>query len=46
MSAGYPRLADRIRKKGFDVVELAMGEFEKADGGVTCLSLIIPPITI
>lgn len=43
MPAGYPRLADCIRGKGFDVVELPIGEFEKADGGITCLSLIIPP---
>lgn len=42
MAAGYPLLADRIRRKGFEVVELPIGEFEKADGGITCLSLIIP----
>lgn len=42
MSASSPRLAKRLRDLGFDVVELDISEFEKADGGVTCLSLIVP----
>ncbi|MBI5428311.1 MAG: hypothetical protein HZA02_08565 [Nitrospinae bacterium] len=41
MSASSPRLAKRARDLGFAVVELDIGEFEKADGGVTCLSLLI-----
>jgi dimethylargininase len=41
MSTGYPRLADKIRAHGFHIIELEMSEFEKADGSVTCLSLII-----
>lgn len=40
MPEGFPDLADRIAQHGFEVVPLAMSEFEKADGGVTCLSLI------
>ncbi len=44
MPAGFPRVADQIRAHKFEVVELEMSEFEKADGGVTCLSLIIPQI--
>ncbi len=42
MPAGFPDLAGRIAKHGFEVIPLAMSEFEKADGGVTCLSLILP----
>ena len=41
LPAGFPRVADKIRGHGFQVIELEMSEFEKADGGVTCLSLII-----
>jgi dimethylargininase len=41
MPKGYPKVADEIRAHGFHVIELEMGEFEKADGSVTCLSLII-----
>jgi dimethylargininase len=44
MPAGFPRLAAQIRNHGLQPVELEMSEFEKADGGVTCLSLIIPAI--
>ena len=44
MPAGFPRLAKEIRNRGLQPVELEMSEFEKADGGVTCLSLIIPAI--
>jgi len=44
MPAGFPRLAREIRNRGLQPVELEMSEFEKADGGVTCLSLIIPAI--
>jgi dimethylargininase len=44
MPSGYPKVADRIRRHGFEVIELEMSEFEKADGSITCLSLIIPKI--
>ncbi len=37
---GYPKLAAKIRDFGFKVIQIPMSEFEKADGGVTCLSLI------
>ena len=42
MPAGYPKVADHIRRRGFKTLELEMSEFEKADGAITCLSLIIP----
>ncbi|GJL79607.1 MAG: dimethylargininase [Nitrospinaceae bacterium] len=41
MPAGFPRVADQIRSHGFQTLELKMSEFEKADGGVTCLSIIL-----
>ncbi len=41
MPAGFLRVADKIRGHGYQVIELEMSEFEKADGGVSCLSLII-----
>ncbi len=42
MPAGFPSVRDKIRAHGLEIIELEMNEFEKADGGVTCLSLIIP----
>lgn len=38
-AAGYPLLADAVREKGFEVIELEMSEFQKMDGGLSCLSL-------
>jgi dimethylargininase len=37
--AGYPRLAGELRVRGFDPLELDMSEFQKMDGGLSCLSL-------
>jgi len=42
MPAGFPNVSAKIRARGMETIELEMSEFEKADGGVTCLSLIIP----
>lgn len=42
MPTGYPKVADQIRSHGFQTLELEMSEFEKAEGAITCLSLIIP----
>lgn len=44
LPAGHPRTKEMIREKGYEVIEVPMSEFEKADGGVTCLSLIIPEV--
>jgi dimethylargininase len=38
--AAYPRTAQRLRSLGFDVVEVDIGELEKAEAGLTCMSLI------
>lgn len=41
LPAGYPRVARQIEALGLAVLPVPMSEFEKADGGVTCLSLIL-----
>lgn len=41
----YPRTAERLRALGFDVEEVDIGELEKAEAGLTCMSLIAEPVT-
>ena len=38
--AGHPRTETMLRAHGFDILSVPMSEFAKADGGVTCLSLV------
>jgi dimethylargininase len=40
LPAGFPNTAAQIRAKGFEVLQAPMSEFYKADGGVSCLSLL------
>lgn len=40
MPAGMPKSARLVRAAGFDVVPMDVGEFEKCDGAVTCLSIL------
>ncbi len=40
LPAGNPRTARRLRDSGFQVVELDVSELQKAEAGVTCMSLI------
>ena len=42
MPTGFPMIRSKICQKGFETIELEMSEFEKADGGITCLSIILP----
>jgi len=42
MPTGFPIVRKKIFQHGFETIELEMSEFEKADGGVTCLSIILP----
>jgi dimethylargininase len=37
--AGYPHLAADLRRLGYTLVELDMTEYQKMDGGLSCLSL-------
>jgi dimethylargininase len=39
--AGCPRTAAAVAGLGFEVREVDLGEFHKADGGATCLSLLV-----
>ena len=39
VSAGYPRVVAALGAKGFRCLELEMSEFQKMDGGLSCLSL-------
>jgi dimethylargininase len=38
--AGYPETTRRLERAGFTVQRIAVSEFEKRDGGVTCLSVL------
>ena len=37
---GYPKTKSLIEAKGFSVIELEMSETKKADGALTCSSII------
>lgn len=39
VAKGYPKLSARIRSLEYSVLELDMSEFQKLDGGLSCLSL-------
>lgn len=40
LPAGNPRTAGMLRQRGFNVVEVDVSELQKAESGVTCMSLI------
>jgi dimethylargininase len=40
LPAGNPRTAEQLRARGFLVVEVDVSELQKAESGVTCMSLI------
>lgn len=39
MAAGYPNLKGKLEKIGYSIISLEMSEFQKMDGGLSCLSL-------
>jgi dimethylargininase len=39
VAAGYPLLTTELKARGFYPLELEMSEFQKMDGGLSCLSL-------
>ena len=39
VAAGYPAFEARLRKVGYQTIALDMSEFQKMDGGLSCLSL-------
>jgi dimethylargininase len=40
LPAGNPRSAEMLRRRGFHIVEVDVSELQKAEAGVTCMSLI------
>jgi dimethylargininase len=42
LAASAPRTARLLGELGFDPVVVDVGEFEKLEGGVTCLSVLLP----
>jgi dimethylargininase len=40
LPAGNPKTASRLRDRGFNVIEVDVSELQKAEAGVTCMSLI------
>lgn len=40
LPAGNPRTAERLRQRGFSVIEVDVSELQKAEAGVTCMSLV------
>jgi dimethylargininase len=42
MGAAHPRTLDLVRARGFEVDAVDLSEFAKAEGCVTCLSLLFP----
>ena len=45
MAASAPRTAAWLDDLGYDVVSVDIGEFEKLEGCVTCLSVLVPGVT-
>jgi dimethylargininase len=39
VAGGYPRLRQAIEELGYATLALEMSEFQKMDGGLSCLSL-------
>jgi dimethylargininase len=39
VAAGFPKLTAGLRARGFNPLVLDMSEFQKMDGGLSCLSL-------
>ena len=39
VAAGYPAFENRLREMGYRMIALDMSEFQKMDGGLSCLSL-------
>ncbi len=42
MAAGFPKTEAMLTEAGYDIITVPMTEFEKQDGGLSCLSLRIP----
>ena len=45
VSDAFPRTAELLARSGWEVVPVSVSEFAKAEGGVTCLSLVFSAAT-
>ena len=45
VNAAFPRTADRLRSRGYDVNKIHIAEFHKAEAGLTCLSLLFDDLS-
>jgi dimethylargininase len=43
LQAAHPRTAERLSKAGFEVAALDTSELAKAEAGLTCMSVLVPP---
>ncbi len=41
--SGFPVTLEKLNKKGLEIIEIDMSEFQKMDGGLSCLSLRMNP---
>ncbi len=39
IAKGFPKIRDTVLSLGYDAIELEMSEFQKMDGGLSCLSI-------
>lgn len=39
IASGYPKFAEQVKSRGYNILPLDMSEFRKMDGGLSCLSL-------
>lgn len=39
IAAGFPKLRNKLEALGYNIIEVEMSEFQKMDGGLSCLSL-------
>lgn len=44
MTMSAPKTRQRVADAGFEVVPIDMSEFQAADGGLTCLSILLPAL--
>jgi dimethylargininase len=42
MPAGVPRTCERLTAAGLSVEEVAIDELQKAEAGLTCMSILVP----
>ena len=40
LPAGFPRVAESVQARGFQALPVELSQFEAADGGATCLSIL------